>query len=362
MRHFLADGHVEINQKIPTYLIEYNGEEHKKNFLRSSYTSLEQVIGEVFASYLELVEEEDLFCIAMHQQHTNLLKQVLRDKKTILSFFENRFDISKHPDEIAMVESTDYIITDSQENLKYIQSLAKKDLKNIMDISPFDSRVDFGISQQLNVQKILVPVDGMLDERFEEVIQQIGMYLPTNENARVHLFTRSAEIDRKRQLLEKTRFYLQKAGMESGWAAEEVQKSMAENQLDSEDVVPVKFFVEQCVSELDVSKCIREQRLILDMRHNSEVYLQITGISMGIPQIVYNDTQFVEDQKNGLVLKDVNLIAEALIFYLDSLTNWNEAMVCSYELGKKYTTRVLIEKWKEVIDFVGSDSNTPVGQ
>jgi len=303
-----------------------------------------------------------LFCIAMHKQHTNLLKQVLKDKKTILSFFEKRFDISQYPDEIAMVESTDYIITDSQENLRYIQSLAKKELKNIMDISPFDTRVDFGISQQLSVQKILVPVDDMLDERFEEVIQQIGMYLPTNENARVHLFTRSAEVDRKRQLLEKTRFYLQKAGMEPGWAVEEVRGTMAENQLDNEDTVPVKFFVEQCVSELDVSKCIREQRLILDMRHNSEVYLQITGISMGIPQIVYNDTQFVEDQKNGLVLKDVNLIAEALIFYLDSMTNWNEAMVNSYELGKKYTTRVLIEKWKEVIDFVGSDSNTPVGQ
>ncbi len=362
LRHFLSDGHVEINQKIPTYLLEYKGKEHTKKFTRSSYSSLEQVIGEVLSSYLELLNEEDLFCIAMHKQHTNLLRHVLRDKKTILSFFENRFDISQYPDEIAMVESTEYIITDSQENLRYIKSLAKKELTNIMDITPFDSRVDFGISQQLNVQKILVPVDGMLDERFEEVIQQIGIYLPTNENARVYLFTRSAEVDRKKQLLEKTRLCLQKYGMEPGWAAEEVKGAMAENQLDNEDVVPVKFFVEQCVSELAVSKCIREQRLILDMRHNSEVYLQITGISMGIPQIVYNDTQFVEDQKNGLVLKDVNLIAEALIFYLDSMTNWNEAMVCSYEIGKKYTTRVLIEKWKEVIDFVGSDSNTTVGQ
>ena len=30
----------------------------------------------------------------------------------------------------------------------------------------------------------------------------------------------------------------------------------------------------------------------------------------------------------------------------DSLKNWNEAMVYSYELGKGYTTRVLFEEWK----------------
>ena len=72
-------------------------------------------------------------------------------------------------------------------------------------------------------------------------------------------------------------------------------------------------------------------------------------------QIVYTKTQFVEHEKNGFVLEDMEQLSEAISFYLDSLTNWNEAMVYSYELGKKYTTGVLIEEWKEVIDFVGRD-------
>ena len=136
---------------------------------------------------------------------------------------------------------------------------------------------------------------------------------------------------------------------------------MAENMLDAEDAVPVKFFAEQCVDELSVSKCIREQRLILDMRKTSELYLRITGISMGIPQVVYRNTEFVEDGKNGLVLKELDGINDAVAFYLDNLTNWNEAMVYAYELGKKYTTAVLIEKWKEVIDIVGNDSGITTG-
>ena len=69
----------------------------------------------------------------------------------------------------------------------------------------------------------------------------------------------------------------------------------------------------------------------------------------------------MEDGKNGLVLKELDGINDAVAFYLDNLTNWNEAMVYAYELGKKYTTAVLIEKWKEVIDIVGNDSGITTG-
>ena len=88
------------------------------------------------------------------------------------------------------------------------------------------------------------------------------------------------------------------------------------------------------------------------MRSETELYLRITGISVGIPQIVYAQTEFVEDGKNGMLIKEFRKLPEAIGFYLDSLKNWNDAMVYSYELGKNYTTEVLIDKWKEVIEFV----------
>ena len=72
--------------------------------------------------------------------------------------------------------------------------------------------------------------------------------------------------------------------------------------------------------------------------------------------------KFVEHEKNGLVVKNLSRLPEAIGFYLDSLNNWNEAMVYSYELGKRYTTGELIEKWKEVISFVGSDSSITAGE
>ncbi len=362
IRHYQADGHVEVNPNSSTYLIEHQGNEYVKTFSRLSYANIEQVIFEVLSSYLERIDDAALFCVAMHELHEHLLENVLSERKKILSFFESRYDVRKHTGQMQLIESADYIITDSQENLKRIQKEAVGKLTNITDITPFDSRVDFGISQQLNVQKILVPVDGMKDERFEELVVRLGEYLPSNDNAEIHLFTRIADYDRKRQLLKRTRQCLRGAGLEIGWAAEAGNANVSENRLDESDAVPVRFFVEQCVDELSVSKCMKEQRLIVDMRSSAELYLRITGISVGIPQIVCKNTQFVENGKNGLVVKSMDKLAEAIAFYLDSLTNWNEAMVYSYELGKKYTTVELVDKWKEVIEFVESNTDITAGK
>ena len=75
-----------------------------------------------------------------------------------------------------------------------------------------------------------------------------------------------------------------------------------------------------------------------------------------------DQTEFVEHKKNGVVLSKTEDINNILSYYLDSLANWNEAVVCSYELGKRYTTERLLEKWGEVIRFIGRDSYTTVGR
>ena len=84
IRHFFADGHVEINQKNPYYLLEYNGESHRKAFARNSYDSMDQVIQEVLGAYVALLNQDDLFCIAMHKRHTAILRETLKDRKVIM--------------------------------------------------------------------------------------------------------------------------------------------------------------------------------------------------------------------------------------------------------------------------------------
>lgn len=353
LRCFQSDGRVEVNPRYQNYLLLYQGKEESRRFSRLSYDSLDQVICEVLSAYLALTEETDIFCVAMHERHMVLLEGALRDHKVILSFFEDRYSISNHPEAVEMTERADYIIADSRENRKKIWRETGGMIENITVITPYDSRVDFGISQQLDVQKILVPVDGMDDVTFAELIRLLGDYLPTNADARVYLFTRIADWDRKEKLLEQTRRELRRPGMKEGWAAgEEADKNFAENNLEMEEGVPVRFFVEQCVDELAVSKCMREQRVLVDMRNTPDLYLQIMAISIGIPQIVHIWTEFVEDGENGMILREINKLSEALDYYLQGLKNWNKARISSYEIGKEYTADRLLEEWEGVLKSI----------
>lgn len=353
LRHFQEDGHVEINPGCPEYMLMYQGKEQKVQFSKLLYENLENVIHEVMLSYLNLTAEQDIFCVAMHDRHVCILKEVLKKKKTILSFYTERYSVTAHPEALEMMEDADYIIVDSEKNMNQIRRESTIHIQNIVAIPPFDSRMDFGISQQLSVQKILIPVDGMQKEEFGELIRLLGAYLPENREARIHLFTRKAEYDRRQKMLESVRNQLREAGMEEGWAAEEKDTIVAENNLELDEKVAVRFYVEQCVDELAVSKCMREQRVLLDLRKNPELYLQITALSFGIPQIVRERTEFVEHGKNGIILKDMTKLSAALKYYLDGLKNWNAARVSSYELGKAYTTERLLEMWGEVVKSVG---------
>ena len=120
-----------------------------------------------------------------------------------------------------------------------------------------------------------------------------------------------------------------------------------EDALEDEEI-PVRFFVEQCVDELSVSKCMREQRIMVDMRHNPDLYLQINCISAAIPQIVRRETQYMQNMYNGFVVTDFSMMPAALDYFLGSLANWNQAKVYSCDISQKFTTKHLLEKWKDV--------------
>lgn len=352
LRCYGEDGRVEINPEHPYYLIQYGVEEHRKQFLNQTYENLEEVIEEVLQAYVELTNENDIFCVAMHERHVKLTEALLNKRKTILSFFEDRYCLDEHPQLLPMLFRADYVVLDVELSEAERQSLPKQLQGKIMGISPYDTRVDLGVSSQLSVQKILVPVDGLEETRFEQVILLLADYITKNDKVQIHLFTRVSDYDIEGKILEKTRRALMKGGYDMAWTLEGRQMEFGENDLYGE-IPPTKFFVEKCVDERFVSRCMREQRLIVDVRNTPELYLQITAISMGIPQIVARKTQFIEHEANGKVIKNLDELTQSLQFYLDELSNWNEAKVASFELVKRFSTEALLEKWKEVLRIVG---------
>ncbi len=150
-------------------------------------------------------------------------------------------------------------------------------------------------------------------------------------------------------LLEKTQQILKKNKYDVNYARKQSNQRM-ENDLEHE--VPILFYVSQCVDELSVSKCLKEQRLIVDLESSLDLFLQISAISMGVPQIVMHETDYVVDGKNGKVLKELSELDESLHYYLDTFNHWNEAMIESYEIGKQFSSDNLLKQWEGVIQYV----------
>ena len=88
---------------------------------------------------------------------------------------------------------------------------------HITDIPPYDTRMDFGISSQLRVQNILVPVDGLTEDAFAQIIKGLADYLTINDLARVHFFTRDASWGHEDAIKNDTVKLLDSMGYDSRW-------------------------------------------------------------------------------------------------------------------------------------------------
>lgn len=287
----------------------------------------------------------------MDDQHGRLIRRKLLDKKVILSFFEKRYELGSVKHDDIMLNYANYIVTDSKVNTNKIEDYLGKKLRNVVDITPYDTRKDMGISQHLTVQKVLVPIDDIKQEDLENAVVKFAEYCEENKNARIYMLTRKAEYNKPQLIINNVKDILERNGYDPELATVE-ESNTSETRMDEFGKVQPKFFAVQCVDELSVSKCIREQRLIVDLRESAKLYSQISGLTFGIPQIVRSETQYVQHNENGYVLENVDDLPKILDYYLGRLENWNRAQVKSFEIGESYTTKKLIAQWKEVIKFI----------
>ena len=345
MRHFYTDGHIQMNPKYAQFRIEFGDREETVPFARENYERLEQLIEEVTRAYLYYTNKKDMFCIAMHMQHANLLRRVLKERKVILSFYLDRYPLEKGKVMLEqLIDQAGYMVVDTKAGVARLRKYVH-DQTPIIDISPYDTRINLGVSQQLTVQQLLIPIDGMNEEMFTEMVLILLEYKQSHENVELHFLTRKAQQNYPQIVLDKIEKLL-KANEDD---IDEIEMIEDDLNPDKETHPMEGVLVHQCVDEQSISKVMTEQRLLLELRDEPELYLQIVAISSGIPQIVRKITQFVESGKNGKVIGDLRMLPDTLDYYLDGLGNWNAAMVQSIELGKNYTTENLIHSWKEVI-------------
>lgn len=345
-RLVLSDGHIEINPDNNKYmLLGANGREQLIDYKESRYASLDELIYEVFKSYIGRTAGDSIYFVALHQKNVPFLKDIFKNRNTIVSVYSDRYDVEKMRFIKEELSSAEYIIADSREQALGVVSATDMPLDRILDIPPFDSRIDVGISQRMNTQSIMVPIDGLEKETFMKLIVTLNKYVSEHSDVSVTLFTRRAGYNVCEDIQERVNRILHLDLSQYAWGDD-----FDESILEVDTKKHTAFSVEQCVDEAAVTRCIRKQRILLDVRGVSDLYLRIAAVSTGIPQIIMRQSQYVYDGKNGYRIESFREIEDKLSYYLDNMANWNAAQVYSFELGKQYTTEKILESWREVID------------
>ena len=86
----------------------------------------------------------------------------------------------------------------------------------------------------------------------------------------------------------------------------------AENPLEENQHQTYVYSLFNLNDELDLIKTLEFVRLIVDLNRHPHLYIQIAGISAGIPQINLVETVYVEHLKNGYLLTDVTEFSKAV--------------------------------------------------
>ncbi|MCD7868902.1 MAG: accessory Sec system protein Asp1 [Clostridiales bacterium] len=183
------------------------------------------------------------------------------------------------------------------------------------------------------LEKLLIYVN---QHKGTELIVGIGSTVD-EELSRIFMET---ELERLALEGKLDKIHMKKTGQ--GYSENEVKKEEKEN-----------VIIKDCRNETEIMELLNDVRIIFDMEKEPDLYLQIAGISAGVPMIVRRKSQYISHEKNGWILEDEKQLEEAFDYFLKGLENWNRSLVYSVHKAAGYTNGAIVRKWKELLEAQG---------
>lgn len=322
-------------------------------FEQSFYDSWEDLIKERLYQFQEQQMAADArIVIAADSQHNQLLAQVFATKRKVYSFFGDRFDLAKREELADLVRDAYLFVVDSEQLEKKLQEhLTTYGLLGSVPVSrvtPFDTRLRLGRSQEVKDLIIYFLVDGLSQQDYQLTLERILGLM--EENPLIHLQLVSYEGHRSKEAWEKDLLQL----IESKYDRERFtsfKSDESENHLDGEEEIELTAVSVHIFSnENQIITALDTARLVLDLREVPDLYTQIASISAGIPQINRLHSEYVNHRENGWVLAEEPDLIEAITYYFDGLSNWNRSLVYAVQKMADYTSGRIISQWKELLE------------
>lgn len=326
-------------------------------FRRLHYVHIREMLREILTASADDRTGNGAYIIASNSAHNRMVLETLRTERVALSYFRNRFPYQDVEYLKRDAEKASFLVTDTADAAAQIQAALGEHHLPVYSISPFDTRLVLGKSTQSRHLRIVFAAEDLPPKILQAALEQIYAYMRHNRDTiLLPLVHRDGAKDAITQICQKVR---NDGGYSELLLSNEppAAPNGAEEEGTPGQEIPARIFPTQCRSEEELIDILQDTRLIVDVRSHPDLYLQIAGISAGIPQINYQSTQYIEHKKDGYLISDIHELGEALSYYLDGLAHWNEALVYCIQKIDRYKGKSLVHQWKEI--FEGNDSQTP---
>lgn len=347
----------------------------RSRFEKAAYDCLSEVVEEVLRRHFEGGGEEKLI-VAMDAHHDELVRRTAGGRDMVYSVFTRRNGAAERELFAVPVNEGRLLVTDTQYLAEKIKGWFPDENLRVMDISPYDARLSFGKSTTIRALKVLLYADSLDNPELQSAVKGIFEYMKVNKDVELTIgISRHVKENIPESLFEELLRMIMKT-YEVDYAINEPQKDIAENEVKIER--NPRVFVRKCRTETELIELLSDHRIIVDISPQPDLYLQIAGISAGVPVVIRADSQYVRHRENGWTLsrnemnvnekgKDVvteneriedgisgsrdtsQEIVQALHYYLDGLANWNKSLIYSLNRITEYTNGNIVGRWKEAM-------------
>ena len=342
------NGHTIMIQSLITQKVEISRDFYSQ-FEKIEYSSIEEIIYEKLSQYyFKYIEDHDKVIVAADQHHNDMINKIFDLKNLCFSVFTQR-NRTLEESILQSIIQAQYCIVDTLENEQLIKDFVKKhDIANhfsLMRITPFDVQTLPNMSSQLYETNIGVWIDSLNEVRLKELIDILIQYSVERENIRLHLLTRKDDTDIPEWLTYKIKNTNEQLNKNEEQLSLEV-RDILETEVEEIEYIKLIFvpFEEHLLKEMS------HLRVMIDLGNEPDLYLQISSISVGIPQINQLKTNYVDHKLNGLIINDTSELIMALDFYLLNLKNWNYSFAHSIKLSEEFSSSKIITQLNHLIE------------
>lgn len=342
------NGHTIMIQSLITQKVEISHDFYSQ-FEKIEYSSIEEIIYEKLRQYyFKYIEPHDKVIVAADQHHNDMINKIF-DLKTLCFSVFNQRNRTLEESILQSIIQAQYCIVDTLENEQFIKDFVKNhDVANhfnLMRITPFDVQTLSNMSSQLYETNIGVWIDSLNEVRLKELIDMLIQYSVERENIRLHLLTRKDDTDIPEWLTYKVKNTNEQLNKNEKQLSLEV-RDILETEIEEIEYIKLVFvpFEEQLLKEMS------HLRVMIDLGNEPDLYLQISSISVGIPQINQLKTNYVDHKLNGLIINDMSELIMAIDFYLLNLKNWNYSFAHSIKLSEEFSSSKIITQLNHLIE------------